>query len=1138
MAQVFGLFPSSGGPWIPDWELAPIRRIPERRTKRQALQEERDRFRNALLPPDREVLGTSTGLLINDLIHAPDAVLEPILSMMYATKELLANSGVHSPDATFVLFMVQLGMDVVSYIDFVLNLHPNAGANTTRLRHFRSKLQVFFHGPIAETLNRWSKEADSLNDLPTACVVHSFIALLYATSVVSSSFDSSTSSSEQEMKQQEEIVVKLLGSLTFVRNWHGFGMGLLRSNYSNTMDPVDRLVRFLQAHGIDTSRTDKKSLAKWTTGGRPLYLKVGRETVRAPTFASPELDKSKLPPADVPEAALFRMFQKVRRKVVQFLDNCKPKNLDHILNKIMAVALRNEDFVFDNWAATGEGCYTADAIELKFDVQSAEVLWKNDELKPVPDSMTQYNDYDSLFGREPMHCGVVKKEEHRNWVHLVGKEYDLAEWDEGLKTEQGVGFPEIVKKPEPERALFWPCPICTVLNEGGEVCSVCDTPRPPPEGGESGGAPAAGKGKGKKGAGKKGGDQGPPPPEDLRFGGVLYSRKFDPYDEKPHEHPSENWFVDLLKPIILHQFPPEKPMMYTLLLPETAYPENVNTVNLLGFANPDKDNATWKEFQVVRDPAVVHVYNLLPHGRRAYRSQIYTSDSRLSHHSLPVSVQDRSGSIPKQCTYEAGDMNEYRKPGGSLVIMRPCSAKNHKDEGGPAYDCYIPARLLQGVIPGVLLEAFRFWQDANTHVLHGVPLDDVSQWFNYGLEVKLDADKTKIFRKPLIVGKSMQAKTAISLLRTSSQRQNVRESSNESEAVLLQLINLGFSPAACRLALERVGVSSTAERAANWLFDDSNAAAISAADQAMLEEEINEEDDEIVQDVDSIGRRVNNMQVDPVVAQGAAAQGGVVGTSSTANGGIFSPPPRRGGSGLEVAEAGERVMVLTDVGTVPMEVDDSRASRRERSPQNKTESDPKRRKVDGSLRSEQDSSRESRRDEDWVLLNILHASNAQLREVLTRIEDVSHILVWTHQARIVSVELPRLKLRFTPKQHGGGGITTKITRLHLADADDWFLTDFYAEADADAMEVESSAEDTLSAERASLQKLLAGLPHTLLLQNEANEFEVLLCNHDVHRPMVRGAPFSTQLVFDRRKPRRSGKRLWSGGSTCCRCPRG
>ena len=80
--------------------------------------------------------------------------------------------------------------------------------------------------------------------------------------------------------------------------------------------------------------------------------------------------------------------------------------------------------------SSGVGNYL-ESIELKFDIQSAEVLWRNDELRPVPDSMVQYNDYDSLFGRG--HCIVVLFEEaHRLWVHC-GKKLRSCKWDEPIK---------------------------------------------------------------------------------------------------------------------------------------------------------------------------------------------------------------------------------------------------------------------------------------------------------------------------------------------------------------------------------------------------------------------------------------------------------------------------------------------------------------------------------------------------------------------------------------------------------------------------------------------------------------------------------------------------------------------------------
>ena len=150
--------------------------------------------------------------------------------------------------------------------------------------------------------------------------------------------------------------------------------------------------------------------------------------------------------------------------------------LDKTLNRIMAIALKNKNFEFEGWEALGVGNYLAESIELKFDIQSAEVLWRNDELRPVPDSMVQYNDYDSLFGREPLHCGIVRREAHRLWVHLVGKNCDLAEWDEPSKDDQGVGMPQKIVV-ESHQPLFWSCPACTMLNEGGTSCNMCGTPK-------------------------------------------------------------------------------------------------------------------------------------------------------------------------------------------------------------------------------------------------------------------------------------------------------------------------------------------------------------------------------------------------------------------------------------------------------------------------------------------------------------------------------------------------------------------------------------------------------------------------------------------------------------------------------------
>lgn len=75
----------------------------------------------------------------------------------------------------------------------------------------------------------------------------------------------------------------------------------------------------------------------------------------------------------------------------------------------------------------------------------------------------------------------MRREEHRLWVHVVGTECDLIEWDEPDPEKQGVGMPQVVEKEvaaAPAQALFWVCGACSSWNEGGESCSVCQTPRP------------------------------------------------------------------------------------------------------------------------------------------------------------------------------------------------------------------------------------------------------------------------------------------------------------------------------------------------------------------------------------------------------------------------------------------------------------------------------------------------------------------------------------------------------------------------------------------------------------------------------------------------------------------------------------
>jgi hypothetical protein len=116
---------------------------------------------------------------------------------------------------------------------------------------------------------------------------------------------------------------------------------------------------------------------------------------------------------------LFSAMQRLRPSLVAFLDSQSRDGVGEGLGAILRVALRIPSLQVKEWvqrpwtAAAPPGGVAAssssssssssprlatgrwDAVgaELTVDLQTTEVLWRNDELKPVPDSMVQFVDY-------------------------------------------------------------------------------------------------------------------------------------------------------------------------------------------------------------------------------------------------------------------------------------------------------------------------------------------------------------------------------------------------------------------------------------------------------------------------------------------------------------------------------------------------------------------------------------------------------------------------------------------------------------------------------------------------------------------------------------------------------------------------
>lgn len=110
------------GLWVsrdPSAFAADIQDIPARKSRAQEASDRSDRVLFANLPPERQQLGTPVGFLFNELRCSPTASYDPLLYMLQGTKEL-SECSVYSPDAAFLLFVLQLTVDMQAYLVAVL----------------------------------------------------------------------------------------------------------------------------------------------------------------------------------------------------------------------------------------------------------------------------------------------------------------------------------------------------------------------------------------------------------------------------------------------------------------------------------------------------------------------------------------------------------------------------------------------------------------------------------------------------------------------------------------------------------------------------------------------------------------------------------------------------------------------------------------------------------------------------------------------------------------------------------------------------------------------------------------------------------------------------------------------------------
>eukprot|EP01060_Flectonema_neradi_P040006 TRINITY_DN8997_c1_g1_i1.p1 TRINITY_DN8997_c1_g1~~TRINITY_DN8997_c1_g1_i1.p1 ORF type:complete len:4144 (+),score=716.08 TRINITY_DN8997_c1_g1_i1:58-12489(+) len=1024
------------GCWSPEDDYPNIPHVPLRQTALQKKEASVAGIMDATFKNfDEKLLGTNRGLLLNELRNSPHAVLQPLLKITRSSMEDLSACSVYSANAHFMCFLVNLLLDVYSYAEYALRMISEDEAQARQeLGKAKEELQIYLSGSVAEMLGRWMAESEKANDMSTASVMHAFLAMV-------------------AQHDESQLGVKvMLGSAAYVRNWHGFGLGRLRSDILSTdadgeeMSPEQRLIRFLQSQGIDTSTLSSGALDKYvsTTGrSRPLFLHVGREVVRVPTLLKTNADtegdaqQAKLPPWDMPETKLFRMLQYHRSRLVNFVKGRAPDIRDDLMNEVVRTALRNPGFKYQGWESMGLDRYLARRGELNVDIQGFEVLWRNDALRPVPDSMTQFPDFETIFGREPLHCGVINRHKHRHWVHIVGTEYDLAEWDEPNPANLGAGFPvEIPRAGETDEE------VARRLQEAEDRSSapqvMWQTKRRKDE----------------------------EPYVDLERGviynGSHYTRPVDPYSEDPHEFPSEDWVIQILREVITTLCPQSQPLKFQFYLPDVYAEDGVNEVTLLGCDGVTEESLTWKEAKVYKDTKKMEVWMLCTHGRRLFKSLIFSSNARTCLHNLPPSP-DKAFLSPI-LRYAAGNMKQRRVHGPSLIITR-----NSKQLHG--LETYLPPMLLQGLVPSAFLESFNMWMGEDD-IIRGEALDNSNSWFNMTFEIHIDTENgtASLHRRAWNLPHTMIKEQAGegSLFRNESDLKSPDEVMVSEEHVKQMMeIGLCHGEAAIRHALAKC--DNSCDAAVQWLMDDNNISEISEVVQKeMLQQTTEHVDPTEVEMVDTEADDLTK-EIGHHSPQRSTTKDTFAFLPLLIDEGINEHVARHAltmfGGNADIArqwindESNSELIssIVEGAGAVSADVIQHKF--------------------------------------DMKLLPLNTCQDPFSRQLASRlggIEDLSHVLVWLlptsseSWSKISVIELPRIRLKLQPQKDVDG-----VWQLFLLDEPSWYIS--------------SEPPETVA-------PLLVGLPEYLLVRNRAGDYRVLIPNHDLVRPDIKGVAFPCRLV--------------------------
>lgn len=124
--------------------------------------------------------GTPFGMLINEVLHAPAGIVEPLLQLGYRIVSM-CRGGYDSSFVDLLLFVLRLICKVEGTVVFVADtphLRVSRAAHDA-LAGLLERLRLFTLGPARELLLKFAVEAEKVRDVKAATKFHAHHSILY-----------------------------------------------------------------------------------------------------------------------------------------------------------------------------------------------------------------------------------------------------------------------------------------------------------------------------------------------------------------------------------------------------------------------------------------------------------------------------------------------------------------------------------------------------------------------------------------------------------------------------------------------------------------------------------------------------------------------------------------------------------------------------------------------------------------------------------------------------------------------------------------------------------------------------------------------------------------------------------------------